>query len=665
MANEIGSTLLNSLTRSTFDIGGMSKALAEAGVAGPKAILERNQEKVSTELDALKYLKTNLEAFNTYVTDLSSPALFGQKNATSSNESVVSVTASSTAALASYQIESKQLAQAHTFVANKSFSSPSDLLSTGDLTIQVGGQTHTLTVDATNNTLEGLQKVINGGDYGVTASIINNGGSYQMMFTSKETGAAGAATVSGLADFDVDGMTTTAAAQDAVMVLNGLTISSATNTFDKIIDGVSFQLNSASPGVQQTASVGQNTQGVKDTITNFVDVYNQLNTILDELGSYDSGDLTAAERESPEYEYYGDLAGSSLLRSVKSQLRETLSGALQGLTGGVSSLSDVGLSFDREGVLQLDSTKLDSLLATDMQSLSTLFAKGGSSDDPMVNVLGGSDKTLAGDYTLNITQVAQQAVVLGGAVAGPTIDLAADASFNVSVNGSTASAITIPAGSYTTDQMAQMMASFINGNSDVKAAGGEVSVRYDGTQLAVTSTRFGASSSVELSGFSGFAAAGFADASVHSAVGQNLAGTVDTADGQSQSIGIYVDPQDGRKVKISDFAGVEAVRGLEFEVLGGATGARGTMTFSQGFASQLEQTINNLFEKDGGLISQRIGGLNDRLEHYSDKAKDIDVRYERLLMKYQMQFSALQSLMTSSQQTRDYLSAAFSNNNNN
>ncbi|MDG6777625.1 flagellar filament capping protein FliD [Thiomicrorhabdus sp. zzn3] len=780
MANEIGNALLTSLTNSSFDIGNMSKVLAEAEVAGPRAILEKNQEKVSTELDALKYLKTNLEAFNTYLTDLSSPDTFGQKNVTSSNDGIVSVSASSTAALASYQIESKQLAQAHTLVANQGYSSPSDTISAGTLSIQVGGQSHSITVDASNNTLEGLQKVINNGDYGVTASIINNGGSYQMMFTSKETGAAGEVSISGLADFDTAGFTTTAEAQDAVMVLNGLTVTSSTNTFDSVIEGVSFQLNSASPGVMNAVSVGQDSEGVKEAITSFVDVYNQLDTILDELGSYSTDELTAEELESEEYQYYGDLAGSSLLRSVKYQVRESLSGAMEMLSGSsYQSLTDIGISFDREGKLVLDSAKLDSAISSDMQAVSSLFSKGGSSSDPLINVISGGDNTQTGNYDLNITQLAERAAVTGGAaifstdqrlsgdrvidstaaltidagasftldvVGGPNagtfnvdltavagtyaskdevaaaiqsqlggapvtvaydsaqsrfeitanagegsvtlsnivglnnqgfsqasyagenlIDLSgADATFNVKIDDATASAVTIQAGRYTLDELSQTMATSINNNADVKAAGAQVSVTNDGNAMTITSSRFGAFSTVELTGFTGFASAGFtADLTD---VGQNVDGTITTASG-TLNIGAYADAEDGRLVKISDYAVIAGnpaeVQGLQFEVLGGLTGARGTITYEQGFASKLEETIGNLFDSDYGLIGQRIDSLNNKMDKYSEKSDDIDARYERLLMKYQLQFSALQSIISSTEQTRNYLSATFSNNNNN
>lgn len=788
MANEIGSALLTSITGSSFDIGNMSKTLAEAEIAGPRAILERHQEQTNTELDGLKYLKTNLDAFNSYVTDLTSPALFNQRQSTSSDESVVSISSTSSAVLASYQVESKQLAQAHTLVSNTAFSSPSDAVTTGTLNIQIGGQAHLIPVDTSNNTMEGVQKTINNGDYGVTASIINNGGSYQMMFSSKETGAASQVSISGIPEFSSS--TTTAQAQDAVMVLNGLTVTSTTNSFDNVIEGVTFNLNSASPGLQKTVSIGQDSQGIKDTISSFVEVYNQLGSIVDELGKYDTNDLTQAELDSPEFQYYGDLAGNSVLRSVENQLQQSLRGVLDGFsTSSIRTLADVGISTDKDGVLQMDAARLDTVMSTNMQAVSDLFARGGTSDDPLVNVLGGNDKTQVGDYSLSVTQVAERATVVAGAAstlttderlasdsivdmsaaltidAGATFDLSiggtpttldltlidgktyankdavataiqsvldaqvpglatiaydstqarfeftaapnkgsldmtaisglsnqgfsaasyageqlidlsgADATFNVQIDGSTSSAVTISAGQYTMSEMTKVMTSSINSNSDVQAAGAEVTVAFDAAnKLSVTSNRFGIASTVDLTNFASFGNAGFANTALAvgvSDVGQNVDGTLTTATG-ALNIGAYADSEDGRKIKISDYAVINGdpaeVRGLEFEVLGGLSAptgqARGVISFSQGFASKLEETINNLFKSDTGLVSQRIENLNNSVDDQSEKSKKVDARYEQLLLKYQMQFSALQSIMASSEQTRNYLTSTFSNNNN-
>ena len=387
MANEIGTTLLNTLTNSTFDIGNMAKVLADSSVAGPIAALDAKELKTNTELNALTYLESNMQAFQSYLLDLSSPDIFQSREVSSSDESIVSIQAEGAAATGAYQIVSKQLAQSHTLVANKGYSSASDAISVGTLSISVGGQTKDIVIDASNNTLEGLQNIVNNGDYGVNAAIVNNAGQYQIMFSSKKTGAASEISLSGLSDFDVDGLTTTSEAQDAVMSINGLNLSNSTNNFDEVIDGLNIQLKSVSP-VAQSVTVASDTQKIVDTVSSFVDVYNQLDTIFDDLGSYKS--LSAEEEESPDFDFFGDLAGSSLLRDLKEQVRDSLSGAVSELTDP-NTLAAVGVSFDREGQLSLDKTVLENLAANNLDALALVFSKGGSSDDPLINVTGGSD----------------------------------------------------------------------------------------------------------------------------------------------------------------------------------------------------------------------------------------------------------------------------------
>lgn len=774
MANEIGTTLLNTLTNSTFDIGNMSKALADAGVAGPKSILEKNQTKVNTELSALTYLKTNVEAFQSYLGDLSSPSLFQSRQATSSDDSVVSIQTNGVPVSGSYQVQSLQMAQAHTLVANKVFSSASDTISTGTLTINVGGQSKDIVVDASNNTLEGLQNTINNGDFGVNAAIINNGGNYQIMFSSKQSGAASEISLSGLADFDTNGLTTTSEAQDAVMSINGLTISNNTNSFNNVVDGLQITLKSVSPQTTQSLSVTTDSEKITSAVTDFADVYNQLDSILDDLGSYK--ELTPDEKSSEDYAYFGDLAGSSLLRSLKSQLRDSLNGAISELSDP-NTLAAAGLSFDKTGKLNVDTEKLNNLVSNNLDGLASLFSKNGQTTDPLMKVVGGNDLTQAGNYSVNISQVAERASVTGGAVTyspneyklasdkviDPTaaltieagagfqiavnggapsavtltagsysskellaaqmqtdintqtgqsvsvtydaaqsrfeisnstgtlditsatsmsnqgfsstnsyaseqlIDLSGgDVSFNVSIDGATSAAATIGAGKYTLNELAQKMGTTINGLTEVASAGASVRVSTDGGVLNISSERYGINSDVTLDTFSNAGNAGLTANLTDQ--GQNVAGTITTASGDL-SLGIYVDSNDGRKVKISDYAiiaGAPAeVRGLQFDILGGATGARGDITFSQGFASRIDQTINRLLDSDNGLISGRVDSLNSKVDDYSEKSDKLDARYEMLLMKYQLQFSSLQSMLASSKQTSDYLTATFSNNNNN
>lgn len=667
MANEIGNTLLNSITNSTFDVGNMSKVLAEAEVAGPRAILDKNTQKVTTELDALKYLQTNLNAFNTYVADLSSPDVFQMLNATSSNDNIVSVTAESGAALGSYQIESRKMAQAHTLVFDNLFTSTADTISTGTLSFNVGGQVNQIAIGTTNNTLDALQKYINNGDFGVSASVLNTGSGYQLMLTSDKSGASGEITFGAGNPAEFSAYTTTAGAQDAEMVLNGLTLTSNTNTFDKVIEGVTFQLKSAAVGTVNSVSIASSTEKADEAIRSFVDVYNQLDTIIDELGSYKSSDLTEEQLQSDEYMYFGDLAGSSLLRQVRDQVKSAMSGAIDELNGGVNSLAQIGISFDREGRLNIDETVYTAALENNLQAVSSLFSKGGTAEDNFINFLSATDKTQAGAYEIFIDQLASRAQ---WTMAAPDsdgldgdVDIAGNGGFTISVDGSSEVSLSIADGEYTMTEFAKKLADTINNSTEIAAAGASVTVSADGGNFVIYSNRYGTGSSLNLTGF-----ANIGDSAL--TTGKNVDGTIRTDQGDL-NLGAYADSKDGRKINISDYAVINGeaadVRGLSFEVTGGLAdgSSRGDLTYAKGFASRLQETINNFFEKDNGLISQKIEGLNTKLDSYDEKSKTIDARYERLLMKYQLQFSALQSLLSSSQQTRDYLTATFNNNNNN
>ncbi|OIP96119.1 MAG: flagellar hook-associated 2-like protein [Thiomicrospira sp. CG2_30_44_34] len=781
MANEIGSTLLNSLTNSTFDVGNMAKVLAEAEVSTQRSIVEKGSTKASTELGALKYLELNLNAFNSYVADLASPDIFLEKQATSTDETAVTVTASTNAVVGSFSVVSEQLAQSHTQVANQTFASKFDSLTNGTFNINVGGQAHNITVDASNNTLEGLQKTINNGDYGITASIINNGGSYQMMFSSKSSGASGEFSVSGIPEFDTLGLTTTVEAQDAIMKMNGVSISSNSNTFEGVVEGVSIHLNSAKPGQSNTLNVSQDATKVTDTIKSFVDVYNQLETILDEVSAYDSSKLTEEQLQSDEYLYYGDLAGNSILRQIKTELKTTLSGAIDEISGNVNSLAIIGIGFELDGQMKLDETVLNSVAENNISAFAPLFATGGSSTDTLVNVLGGSDKTQAGTYALDITQLATRAQASGNAAtvsadeqvsgdkitnsanasiidAGASLDItiggvnqnidlsalaqtysskdqvasalqgaldtayggnvatvsydvaqsrfefaanvgqgavsvnastglvnqgfqeatvyageglvdltAAPASFDIKVDDSISTTINIAQERYTLNELASVMTTNINANTDVSSMGNSVTVSATGGALSIASNRFGGFSSIDVTNVSaGFANAGFA--ADLSAAGQSVDGTLTTASG-TINIGAYADSKDGRRINISDFAvigGNDAeVRGLSFEILGGAIGARGDLSFSKGFASRLEETVNGYFDKDTGLIARRSDALDTKIEEYKTKNEALDERFNKLELKYRLQFSMLQSIMSNAEATRSQLTAQFSNNNNN
>lgn len=682
MANEIGSTLLNTLTNSSFDVGNMAKVLAQATVAGPLSIIDRKSEKFNTELSALNYLQANLKAFNSYAKDLTSPTLFSQRSVTSTNESVVSATVTGSPIPASYNIETLQLAQAHTMVSGTTYGSVSDTVGVIGDKISINGKE--ITIDASNNTLEGLQRAINGAGAGVSASVINNAGQYQLMLSANSTGASSQFSV---VDLEVSPgvMSTTAAAlgfdvvrdafnnpmtegRDAIMKLNGVELSSSSNTFDNVIEGVSFNVHSINAGVQ-SVSIGQNTSAVVESIRSFVDVYNQLNTILKDVGSYRT--LTAAEMEDPEREFTGDLAGSSVLRELRSQIRDSMTGALTGLTGSFNSLATIGISMQISGELKIDDAVFENAATNNIDALSRLFSSGGASTDPLIKVTSTNEKTQEGSYQIAITQQATRAIVTGDSpiATGAALDLTladqADRTFQISVDGGSAVSIVMEAKNYNTpEEFVAAMTTAINGNADIAASGARVSASIQGGALVLTSNRFGGGSSIDMSAF---APAGF---TVDPAVvnGTNVDGTITMANGSTLNLGAYSDPNDGRKVKISDFAvaadgSVAGVRGLQFEVSGGAMG--GSIDVTKGYAGKVFEAVNNALDPKSGLIGLRVDSLNSRLGEMEEKREKLDLRFEKMELKYRTQFAMLQSIMSNMQGTRDFLTATYNRSNNN
>ena len=676
MANEIGSTLINSLTNSTFNGGEMAKVIAKAEVSGPRSLVERQQTELGQEQTTLKYLQSNLNAFNGYASDLASPDLFNQFSAESSDDTVLEASVTGTPVSSSYSIESVQTAKAQTIVTDTGYASRASVIDQGTLDIAVGGEVKQLTVDASNNTLEGLQRSINSGDFGVSASIIQDGAQYKLMLSGQRTGADNAFSMSGLTGFNFDpdnpgagDFTQTSTAQDAQASVNGLTVSSDTNTFDQVLEGVSFSLKSEAPGQTQTLNVSQDSQGVVDAVKEFVDVYNQLDKILDDVGSYETP--TEEEREeNPEKEFTGFLAGSGVLRDLRSQVRESLSGALDQLQEPYNSLGTVGITIDRNGEMQLDEEKLTQVAENDMQGLSALLAKGGRATDPenLVNVISGGDQTQTGSYDLQIDQVATRAQLTASGPADANITLSG-ASFDIELDQGDPVTINLADGTYTREELTTTLQSAINNNSDVSATGASIAVDLSGGDtLQLSSERYGANSKVNISALNG---TGWAQTGLTAgeALGANVQGKLTMSNGDQLDIGAYGDPDDGRRVKVSDFAFTGSgddvtpadVRGLEFEVLGGSTGARGSIDFTQGFASRVYDTVERAVDAEQGVVGQRIDSIDGRLERLEEREKELDDRYAMLEERYNRQFSMLQTLLSQSESTRTMLSQTFNN----
>jgi flagellar hook-associated protein 2 len=171
-------------------------------------------------------------------------------------------------------------------------------------------------------------------------------------------------------------------AQNATLTVNGLSIERATNSITDVVDGVTFNLATATTGAARI-DLTRDTSGITKKIEDLVTAYNNFEENLDILG----------DRASEVEEFGGVLAGDSLLQNIRSQVRAMLTADSSTPGTNVTAPRDVGLSFDRYGVLQLDADKLATQLQSNFDDVAMMFSAGTNNQSVYSTLDGG----VAGD----------------------------------------------------------------------------------------------------------------------------------------------------------------------------------------------------------------------------------------------------------------------------
>jgi len=367
----------------------------------PLTAITQQQQSYQTKLSAYGQLQSMLGAFQASANQLSNPSFFQATTASSSSTSVLSATGSNTAATGNYAVNVTQLAQAQSLVS-KGQSSQTTAIGTGTVHIDFGsitggtldsnpssptygtytGASFTansgstgvdIKIDSTNNTLQGVADAINKANAGVTASIINDGSGtpYRLVLNSNNTGATnsvrlsvnetdGGSALSNLVAYDPAGtqnMQQTVEAQNAKLTVNNIAIQSGTNTVTGAVAGVTMNL--AQTGTSNV-TVQRDTSSIVSGVQAFVAAYNNLQNTAASLSAYDPGTQTG----SP-------LTGDTTLRVIQSQLRGVLNTPQTG--NALTNLTQVGITFQNDGTMALDTSKLTTALNNNTGAVASLF----------------------------------------------------------------------------------------------------------------------------------------------------------------------------------------------------------------------------------------------------------------------------------------------------
>jgi flagellar hook-associated protein 2 len=382
----------------------------------PLVALSARAASFTTKLSAYGTLQSSVGALQAASAKLSSLSLFQGVKAASSFNTVLTATAETTAVAGSYAINVSQLAQAQSLAAVGQ-TLATDSIGGGTLNFDFTGGASTSVAVAADSTLEGIRDAINATkDVGVTASIVNDGGAnpFRLVLVSSQTGEASSMTISVTGDtgtltslFNTDPvagtvMTETVAAKNAQLTVNGLVISSATNTVSDSMQGVTLTL--ASKG-DSTLTVARDTSSVSSAINAFVASYNSLLSTGAKLTGYNSDTQKGSA-----------LTGDSTLRNLQVSIRSVLTTPQSGSGADFTMLSNIGVSFQKDGTLAVDSAKLEAALSTNMDGVGKLFAGtvtdtagyGKQLSALALSFAGGSLKAAADGMTNSIKRLDKQ-----------------------------------------------------------------------------------------------------------------------------------------------------------------------------------------------------------------------------------------------------------------
>ena len=342
----------------SFDTKKIVEALVEAERAPARSLIQRKIDDGDAKITGLASAASVLNKFKVTAQNLNDSRDFNTFSVNNSQTNAFTATANSTARAGTNSITVSQVAQEQRSISN-GFNASNTSINDGsaiELSLTVGSATQTINV--TNTSLEGTVAAINAADLGVRAELVNTGaasGNYQIQLIG-ESGADKAFSMTS-SDGSLS-FSNLQSATDANLNVNGINFTRSSNSINDIIGGVTLNLMSATEGAA-TLGINQNNQFAKANIVDFVASYNEVRTQMKELMSS---------------EMDGALAGDSIIRSLERNLRNAMTSTSSTPGTNVRNLTDMGISINRYGVLELDEQKLDQALGSNYADVIKVFS---------------------------------------------------------------------------------------------------------------------------------------------------------------------------------------------------------------------------------------------------------------------------------------------------
>jgi flagellar hook-associated protein 2 len=335
----------------------------------PVTQLESQQTALKAQQTAFSTFATRLANLESAASELTRATSFQGRSSSVSNPSALTASTGTSTPTGSYEIFVNELARAQVTGTNSTHADKDTTIVASGGSLVIGDTTVTLTGDVT---LQGLANAINGtAGIDVTAAVVQNNGNFQLVLTGNQPGAANAFAITdnltgGTADVNFN-LASGQAASDASGTVNGIAFTSTTNQVEGAVPGATLTLTKKDPLNAVVLTITGDTSSLKGLIQKFADAYNDIVKFIDDQQA------AAGRKET------NNIGRDPLVRGLRTQLSRTL---LQELgTGDFNSLSQVGLSFNRTGQVQFNSSEFDKALSTDPAKVQALFRGDGTANN--------------------------------------------------------------------------------------------------------------------------------------------------------------------------------------------------------------------------------------------------------------------------------------------
>jgi Flagellar capping protein len=664
---------------SGIDTANLTKQLTEIERAAPQNRIDTKRDKAETQISDFGLVSNAMAILQDAANVLSEPeGLFSKSASFTQSSALVPVELDTDVQAGTYTFTVEEVASSQSLTST-SFSDPSDAVGEGVLTFRFGNATAdglgamlatdgfsqdleaeevNITIDSTNNSLEGLRDAINDAEVGVQASIVNDGLNGYVLQITAESGSNNELEISvveaggspsnndsaGLSRFTFNEtasqLTQQQGGRDAELTINGLTVYRESNTIDDIVEGLQLDVLESDPGTPITITITDDKAFAEQNIRDFVEAYN----IFLEAITPATGTTEREDEDGDKEKVIGSLANDALAKSMLSQIKTVISSAIPGLAdSSFTSMGAIGIRTELDGTMSIDNETFDKAFDEHFEDIQKLFAPHTATSDNSIYINSYNDNTAAGEYEITATTTPSRGAYAGGALGGitafPNFDTTGQVyEFTLEVNGTATDTITLAEAVYADhDAMAAAIQAAINTDSNVSDDGSSVTVAYDSdnNRFDIVSNKYGSSSQISILTAHTDIETDLGLAVATGTQGTTTAGTVNgTAGFGSSNVLLPALGQPGE--------------GLALVIGESATTA--TVNFSRGFAGELDALLGE-FLGSNGLIATRETSLEKSLEKLDDDQDKLDRRMssyeERLINQFISMERILASLNTS------------------